>query len=218
MTRTLTWVLLGFSLVAGLGSAKAPQATVEILEAEAAEHRIGTRGPIYTNNNIGQENLAVTFEVMVGTDGKAVCSRPTPGFMGDLTLLCETWKYKPFERNGQQVAARVPESVKILPISELREVHIPFPEIRDWNSLRIALKRSGCYGTCPTYKLEIHGDGTVLYDREAYVRTNGEQKAQISHESLVTLVNAFRQTDFLSRGRLCVYHYRSADVRVLDLL
>jgi len=76
------------------------------------------------------------------------------GFISDLTPLCKTWRYKPFERNGQPVAARVRESVTILPIRELTELHVPFPEIHDWNSLRITLIRSGCYGMCSTYELE----------------------------------------------------------------
>ena len=78
------------------------------------------------------------------------------------------------------------------------EVHAPFPEIHDWNSLRITLSRSGCYGMCSTYEIEIHGDGSVLYDGQAYVGTTGKQKVQISHASLVKLVDAFRKVDYFS--------------------
>ena len=146
----LKWLLVAFGLAAGLGFTNASHDTVEILEAEAAAHRIGTRGPIYTNNNIGLEHLTATLEVLVGTDGKAVCTGIAGGFIVDLTLLCQTWKYKPFERNGHPVAGKVRESVDILPIREHPEVHVPFPEIRDWNSLRMTLNRSGCYGMCST--------------------------------------------------------------------
>jgi hypothetical protein len=76
--------------------------------------------------------------------------------------------------------AHVRESVAILPIRKRSEVHIPFPEIHDWNSLRITLSRSGCYGMCSTYEIEIHGDGTVLYDGEAHVGTTGRKKVNIS--------------------------------------
>ncbi len=51
---------------------------------------------------------------------------------------------------------------------------------------------------CSTYELEIHGDGTVLYDGQAYVGATGKQKAQISHASLVKLVDAFRRVDYFS--------------------
>src|SRR5258708_24674410 len=51
---------------------------------------------------------------------------------------------------------------------------------------------------CSTYELEIHGDGTVLYDGQAYVGATGKQKAQISHASLVKLMDAFRRVDYFS--------------------
>jgi hypothetical protein len=195
MKGSLQWVLLGVSLgpLVGFPQDSRP---VEVLEAETAAHRIGDRGPIYTN--LGHEHFAAAFEVVVGPDGKVMSAQTSNGFISDLTSLCKTWRYKPFERNGQPVAARVRESVTILPIRELTEVHVPFPEIHDWNSLRITLVRSGCYGMCSTYELEIHGDGTVLYDGQAYVGTTGKQKAQISHASLVKLVDAFRRVDYFS--------------------
>src|SRR5258707_4924858 len=144
---SLQWVLLGVSLgpLVGFPQDSRP---VEVLEAETAAHRIGDRGPIYTN--LGHEPFAAAFEVVVGPDGKVMSAQTSNGFISDLTPLCKTWRYKPFERNGQPVAARVRESVTILPIRELTEVHVPFPEIHDWNSLRMTLIRSGCYGYVPT--------------------------------------------------------------------
>jgi hypothetical protein len=196
MNGPLQWVLLGLFLGPLLGFSQDSRSTVEILEAEAAEHRIGDRGPIYTN--LDDLHFIAAFEVVVGTDGKAVSAQMSTGFIANLTPLCKTWQYRPFERNGQPVAAKVRESVAILPTSERPEAHIPFPEIHDWNSLRITLSRSGCYGLCSTYEIEIHGDGTVLYDGQAYVGTTGKQKLQISHASLVKLVDTFREVDYFS--------------------
>jgi len=185
-----------------LGVVQDSNPTIEVLAAEAAEHRIGTRGPIYTN--LGQGELALTLEpvileVVVGTDGKTLDAIKTSGFIfGDLTLLWKTWQYKPFERNGHPVVAKVRESVAVLPIRKRSEVHIPFPEIHDWNSLRITLSRSGCYGMCSTYDIEIHGDGTVLYDGKAFVGTTGRERVKISQPSLVKLVDVFRKADYFS--------------------
>ena len=177
MNVTLKWILLAFFLGSPLGFAQDSKPTVNILEPEAAEHRIGARGPIYTN--LGHEHFAATFEVVVGTDGKVVSAQTATGFTGDLTLLCKTWEYKPFERNGHPIAAKVRESVSILPIGERPEVHVAFPEIHDWNSLRLTLGRSGCYGMCSTYEIEIHGDGTVLYYGKAFVGTIGKRTVKI---------------------------------------
>ncbi|HXY02973.1 MAG TPA: DUF6438 domain-containing protein [Terriglobales bacterium] len=205
MNAALRWVVLGFVLGSSLGMAQDSNPTIEVLEAETAEHRIGTRGPIYTDlgQNMDPTSLArilepLTFEVVVGTDGKTLEAQTISGFIFDLTLLWKTWQYKPFERNGHQVVAKVGESVTILSIQKRSEVHIPFPEIHDWNSLRITLRRSACYGICPTYRTEIHGDGTVLYNGEANVGTTGEKKLKISQPSLVQLVDAFRKADYFS--------------------
>ena len=116
-----------------------------------------------------------------------------------MTLLWKTWQYRSFERNGHPVVAKVRESVAILSNRTLSEVvHIPFPEIHDWNSLRITLRTSSCYGTCPVYEIEIHGDGTVLYDGAMFVGTTGRRKLKISQPSLVKLVDAFRKADYFS--------------------
>ena len=73
-----------------------------------------------------------------------------------------------------------------------------FPEIRDWNTLRITLSRSGCYGRCPVYNIEIHGDGTVLYDGTMNVVHKGRHTAKISQASLVELVDFFRRANYFS--------------------
>jgi len=206
MNGALGCAVLGFVLGSPPGLAQDSNPTIEVLEAETAEHRIGTRGPIYTDlgQNMDPADLArilepLTFEVVVGTDGKTLDAKKISGFIfGDLTLLWRTWQYRSFERNGHPVVAKVRESVAILSIRTRSEVHIPFPEIHDWNSLRITLRRSGCYGMCPTYEIEIHGDGTVLYDGAAYVGTTGRRKVKISQPSLVKLVDAFRKADYFS--------------------
>ncbi len=93
MRGSLQWVLLGVSLGPLLGF---PQDSrpVEVLEAETAAHRIGDRGPIYTN--LGHEPFAAAFEVVVGPDGKVMSAQTSNGFISDLTPLCKTWRYKAY--------------------------------------------------------------------------------------------------------------------------
>lgn len=190
------WILLSVSLGPPPGFTQDLRSNGEFLEAETAEHRIGERGPIYTN--LGHQHFTAVFEVLVGTDGKVMSAETSSGFISDLTPLCKTWRYKPFERNGQPVAARIRESVTILPMGELAVVQVPFPEIHDWSSLRITLSRSGCYGNCSAYAIEIHGDGTASYEGQANVGTTGKKKAKISHASLVKLVATFRRVGYFS--------------------
>ena len=195
MNERMRWILVGLILAPLTGFGQGSD-NVRILEPEAAEHRIGERGPIYTSLRYGP--FSATCEAVVGTDGAVINARMSDGFISDLTPLCRTWRYKPFERNGQRVTAEVRESIAILPMDELPEVHVPFPEIRDWKSLRITLSRSPCYGNCPAYAIEIHGDGTVAYEGQSNVGTTVRKKGKISQASLVKLVDAFRKADYFS--------------------
>lgn len=74
----------------------------------------------------------------------------------------------------------------------------PFPEIRDWNSLVITLSRGVCYGTCPVYHVEIHGDGKVEFNGNQYVAQPGHHEAQIPAAAVRALVAKFRAADFFA--------------------
>ncbi|HEX3810361.1 MAG TPA: DUF6438 domain-containing protein [Rhizomicrobium sp.] len=74
--------------------------------------------------------------------------------------------------------------------------HIAFPPIKDWNTLRITLQRSPCFGRCPTYKVEIHGDGTVIYRGGSFVAVTGERSVKIAPEKVRDLYTLFRKADY----------------------
>jgi hypothetical protein len=40
-------------------------------------------------------------------------------------------------------------------------------------SSRLVMERTECYGFCPAYTVEVHPDGTVLYEGRNYVRVRG---------------------------------------------
>jgi hypothetical protein len=64
--------------------------------------------------------------------------------------------------------------------------------------LRISLSRSPRYGKCPTHEIEIHGDGTVVYNGKANVAVTGRHTANISHASLMALINVFGKAEYFS--------------------
>jgi hypothetical protein len=73
---------------------------------------------------------------------------------------------------------------------------IAFPAIADWRTLKIRLERSGCFGTCPIYSVEITGDGTVNYLGERFVAVSGGQTTHISQKAVRDLYDAFVKADF----------------------
>jgi hypothetical protein len=107
-------------------------------------------------------------------------------------------RYRPFERGGHPVAASFEESVIVLPPELVPKTRVPFPPVHDWNSVRITLRRTGCFGKCPSYRVEIHGDGTVLYEGESFVAVKGSRRGSIPKETVIELVNAFHDADYYS--------------------
>jgi len=73
---------------------------------------------------------------------------------------------------------------------------IEFPEIKDWNSLRITLDRTVCFGTCPSYRVEIRGDGTILYHGDNFTAVKGDRAATISRDAVKALFEKLRQAEF----------------------
>jgi len=76
------------------------------------------------------------------------------------------------------------------------DAKVPFPGIKDWSTLRIRLERSGCYGSCPIYSVEISGDGTVSYVGRYYVAVTGVQTYHIDQEAVRGLYRAFEKAEF----------------------
>jgi hypothetical protein len=77
--------------------------------------------------------------------------------------------------------------------------HVSFPEVRDWNSVCITLSRTVCFtGQSPAYRIEIHGDGTVLYEGKENVVVKGQHRTATTPDKVRQLVNAFREGDYYS--------------------
>ncbi len=79
-----------------------------------------------------------------------------------------------------------------------RQAPVPFPDIKDWNSLRMGLKRTECFGPCPSYSVEVRGDGEVEFNGENNVLITGRHHSQISKEAVVNLVGAYRRASYFS--------------------
>jgi hypothetical protein len=75
--------------------------------------------------------------------------------------------------------------------------HAPVPD-GPLASVRITLQRTGCFGSCPAYAVEIGGDGVVKYHGGAYVLVAGDHSGTIASEDVRCLVDAFRAADFWS--------------------
>ena len=105
-----------------------------------------------------------------------------------------TWTYAPFVQGGQAVDAIVSEQIDEW---ERPQKHVPLPEVA-LEKVRIVLRRSGCYGPCPVYSVEIRGDGSVLYEGVNYVDVPGKHSYHVSAADVAKLVDSARTIDFWS--------------------
>ena len=107
-------------------------------------------------------------------------------------------RFRPFEDQGHPVPAHFQIELPVRALAEQSPRHVPFPQVHNWNSVKIVLSRTGCFGTCPGYRVEVHGDGTVLYDGRSYVAITGSHRASVSRSAVAEMVEAFRAADYFS--------------------
>lgn len=144
---------------------------------------------------------AVTLSVVVAPDGHVVSAEPIEGpseYYESAVQGARTWRYKPFEREGRTVYAKIVDYMGIGPREQRAETRVPFPEIRRWNSLRITFSHTYCYSTCASYSVEISGDGTITYEGEGLVAVGGRHQARVSPATVRQLFDAFRAADYFS--------------------
>lgn len=64
------------------------------------------------------------------------------------------------------------------------------------SDLLITLERTTCYGTCPSYVVTIDAKGAVTWNGRDYVDAGGEQRAQVTEDSVRHLVELFDAVAF----------------------
>jgi hypothetical protein len=72
-------------------------------------------------------------------------------------------------------------------------------------TFEVTLARTGCFGTCPSYTVTIHADGSVDWAGEAYVAEVGARHGRIDAEGFARLQRAIDKVRFFeldSNGQL----------------
>lgn len=73
-----------------------------------------------------------------------------------------------------------------------------FPDVNDLNTVQISLRRTICPANCPSYTLQILGNGAVTFEGRDDVAMPGYQHGKISPEKVRLLLEEFRKVDFYS--------------------
>lgn len=72
---------------------------------------------------------------------------------------------------------------------------------RELKEVVIRLERTKCYGSCPAYKLTIHGNGRVVYIGEDNVKEKGKKHARIGVDDVRRLVSEFERANYFSMNQ-----------------
>jgi hypothetical protein len=111
-----------------------------------------------------------------------------------LLAALPSWSYLPFVRNGTALPAIVTEDIyeEELPRQHLTPPTVPLEKIH------IILERTGCFGTCPSYRVELFGDGTAVYGGQGYVDVLGVHRYRIDPEKVAMLGASVQSKDLWS--------------------
>jgi hypothetical protein len=75
--------------------------------------------------------------------------------------------------------------------------HVPLPDTPP-DKVQITLERTACFGRCPVYTIDIHGDGRVVYNGAAFVDVDGEHRYRVPPEEVARLIDRLRASDIWS--------------------
>jgi hypothetical protein len=177
---------------------------IAILNSEADEHLASGSPFIHSSDGLAR----VSLKLVVTPGGAVKSATPEAGsedsvkWYEQAASLAKTWRYIPFERKGKPIFATFSTDVNVVPPErrphERRSSASSFPEIRDWNSLRMTLNRTRCYGICPSYTLTVSSEGAVIYHGDAYVRYCGDFSGHVSHGAVLKLVDLFKTADYFN--------------------
>lgn len=138
--------------------------------------------------------------LIIDPRGAVISAVPQSGpqqFYAKAVKLAMNGRFVPFRRNGVAITAKLDDFyVGIYPLERRPDYRMPFPAVKDWNSVLITLVRTPCFGQCPYYSLAIHGDGTVEYEGKAFVAVAGKHKAKVSPAVVKQLVLSFKRADY----------------------
>ena len=120
-------------------------------------------------------------------------------------------RYAPFLKNGTPQATVVLERIAE---AELPQKHVTAPDV-PLEAVRIDLARSACFGDCPSYHLQIRGDGSVTYRNDNSGIAPGTHTYTIPQADVKKLVDELRSKDIWSMRPS--YHSGRTDASTANL-
>jgi len=181
----------------------------EALEYPEADPKILVGKNYIRHPNAGHGSTQIKVYLVVDEKGNVIRISTQPDrsgtkkqfwidqFRPDVEAAATKWKFQPTLKDGKAVAVKVTSYINIHPPAIKPEKRVPFPTI-DKNDVRIRLDRTGCFGTCPQYSVQIFQDGKVEFTGGVYTLFEGSQSYAVPVQEVNKLINEFRKADFWS--------------------
>jgi ankyrin repeat protein len=109
----------------------------------------------------------------------------------------KAWKFTPFEKNGKAVTAEIEEYLDLVPPERLPKKHVPPPPLRPTSAIVITLERTGCFGSCPSYRVTLANE-RIEFDGHGYVAASGRHTEFVDPNDVRNLAARFIAADFYS--------------------
>lgn len=148
----------------------------------------------------GLNQFHITLTVSPGgdvVDAKAGGNTDILKFWPSIESEVRGWRFKPFEKDGKPVAAEVEEYVDLVQPERLPRKHVVPPALRPDSAVAITLERTGCFGSCPSYKVTVSTDG-IVFEGRGFVVASGRHTDTVNADEVRTLAKKFIAADFYS--------------------
>jgi hypothetical protein len=171
-------------------------------ESEIYQHRILPEPIVltpWTDISKTETEYHWDFDLTIDTQGSVVAATLRSGsdqLRDQAALAARTARFKPFQRNGQAIPARLAYTIRSQTADYIGPGDRPFPKTPPPESTTIALLRTGCFGTCPQYRVEVLGSGAVTYRGDHNVLVKGEHHWHVDAQAVSALLNQFRRAEY----------------------
>jgi ankyrin repeat protein len=130
-------------------------------------------------------------------DAKTESDSGAKKFWPEIEAEVRQWKFTPFENGGKAITAQVEEYADLVPPERLPKKHVAPPVLRLDSEVKISLLRTGCFGTCPSYKVTVNTGG-IVFEGGGYLVAKGKHTAEVDASKVRELAQKFIAADFYS--------------------
>jgi hypothetical protein len=168
----------------------------------AFTHELELHRRTFPMKGIEGRTKQISLTLVISPQGDVVEAKPSGNseamkFWPQVQGEVQRWKFLPFEKDGKAIAVSVEEYLNLSPPERLPIRHAPAPNIHSNSKIEISLRRTGCFGACPSYMVTITTEG-ITYEGFSYVIARGKHRDSVDVDEVRTLAQKFVAADFYS--------------------